>query len=195
MERVTATMVTATAPITCEVCGHPARVTLLRGYSSGQPRFQQLCLDCAEHPSDPRPAAFWTYRRTLSLAGLLMSVGALLALLALTADHIGMHGVAGFGVYQKGAVGLGLLTLLVGAVARVPLLLVGGALFAGLAAASDLLLLKYRAGFGWKQQALGLSATALLALGLLAKQRARRMDRIARREAAAERIAEGGKDS
>ncbi len=179
-------MVTASTPIMCEACGRFARVTLLCGYLAGRPRFQQLCISCAEHPPQTRTTTqFWTHRRLLSLAGLLLGVGALLAIVALLADHLGMHGVAGFGVYQKGAIGLGLLLLVLGAVSRVPLLLACGALVAALSASSDLLLLKYRAGFGWKQQAVALAAVLLLVAGLLIKQRARRIDRAARAEAAA----------
>lgn len=157
----------------CERCGAAPEYVLLTGYDArGSAVFRRWCHGCADQVDTTRVAAPDAQARTaLVLAGISLVVGLLLGGLSLVADHVGASGHPGFGIYQRTGVILGLIALAVGALARVALLEIAGLVVFAVAAFADLLMLKFRPGFGWKQQLVALLAAGLLALALTMRRR------------------------
>src|SRR5262245_15802297 len=96
----------------CARCGRPAAVTVVSEDELGQRQLRELCLECAETPQ-PRPPAS---RVLQGLApSFLIRAGAVLTLLALFADSLGIRGKHGFGWRQWAGSEAGALVLVVGA--------------------------------------------------------------------------------
>ena len=154
----------------CARCGRPAAVTLLIEDEQGQRLRQELCLECAEAPP-PAPRA---PRALLGLApSFLIRGGAVLTLLALFADALGLRGRHGFGWRQLAGSETGALVVVLGALLRSGWLTVGGLTLLALSLGADHLRVGRTPGVGWREQlALALGALAV-AVGLLWQRRLR----------------------
>lgn len=156
----------------CERCGAPARVCVLEGYVGSHPVHRHFCLDCADSayrlylensPGRVRPRLSW--------ASLFISAGLLLTALGAAADEFGVHGSAGFGWKQQGSLLVGALVVVIGALLRVELLAIAGAVLVGLAALADVFGPVGSPGVGWKQAATIFTGLAFLSAGLLTRKR------------------------
>src|SRR5262245_5849796 len=108
----------------CVRCGRPSAVTIVTEDDAGLRQTRDFCMECAE--AQPGPQAR-TGRVLLSLApSLLIRGGALLALVALLADELGIRGRRGFGWRQIAGSEAGALVLVVGAFLRSGWMTVGG---------------------------------------------------------------------
>jgi hypothetical protein len=155
----------------CVRCGRPATVTIVSDDESGQRQSRDFCIECAESQPEPRPG---TGRVLLALApSVLIRAGALLVLLALLADDLGIRGRRGFGWRQIAGSEAGALVLVVGAFLRSGWLTIGGLALLVLSLGADHLRVGRTPGAGWREMlALGLGAGAV-AVGLLWQRRRR----------------------
>jgi hypothetical protein len=146
----------------CVRCGRPAGVTIVTEDEPGQRQLREFCLECAEQQPGPRPR---TARVLLSLApSVLIRAGALLALLALFADELGIRGRRGFGWRQIAGSEAGALILVLGAFLRSGWLTISGFLLLILSLGADHLRVGRTPGTGWREQlalALGLAAVGI----------------------------------
>jgi hypothetical protein len=154
----------------CARCGRPAAVTLVGEDEQGQRQMLELCLECAETPQfQPRPA-----RALLGLApSFLIRAGAVLTLLALFADSLGIRGRHGFGWRQVAGSEAGALVLVLGAFLRSGWLTVSGLALLVLSLGADQLRVGRTPGMGWREQLALLLGGAAVALGLLWQRRLR----------------------
>jgi len=156
----------------CVGCGRPASVTVVTEDDDGGRRTQEFCLACAEKRPESRSHA--GRRALLSLApGLMIKVGAFLALLVLLADDLGISGRKGFGWRQAAGGEAGALVLVVGALLRSGWLTIGGLVLMVLSLGADELHVGDHQGMGWRAQAaLAVAAVSVLA-GLIWQRHAR----------------------
>ncbi len=155
----------------CEVCGARVELIILADYEEGRPVFRQFCLDCAEKVDEVVASnSRITHTPRLGVPGMLIFAGLLAGAIVAVADYVGVGGASGFGWYQHAGLGIGLLTLLIGALLRVDVVLVFGTLAIAIAAFSDLLVLRYQPGFGWKQQVACLVSVLLVTAGVLLRR-------------------------
>jgi hypothetical protein len=140
-------------------------VTIVTEDPPGQRQTQDFCLECAEKQPGPQPG---TGRVLLSLApSLLIRGGALLALIGLFADELGIRGRQGFGWRQIAGSEAGALVLVVGAFLRSGWLTTGGLALLVLSLGADHLRVGRTPGAGWRELlAVALGAGAV-AVGLL----------------------------
>lgn len=162
----------------CEGCGAPARVRILRGYRDGRPVRHAFCLSCAEQLGEQlAPTAYSGGRPTgrvrLSSGAVLIFGGLLVVLVGLCADYFGVGGHPGMGWLQQAGLATGLLLVGIGALLRVDVLNVAGALCVGLAALADVLGSGPSPGIGWRQQLAIGAGLALVMLGLVLRHRRR----------------------
>lgn len=162
----------STAGTACLGCGRPASVTVVTEDDDGGRRTQEFCLACAEKRPQPRSHA--GRRALLSLApGLMIKVGAVLALLVLLGDELGISGRRGFGWRQAAGGEAGALVLVVGALLRSGWVTIGGLVLMVLSLGADELRVGDHPGMGWREQAaLAVAAVSVLA-GLIWQRRVR----------------------
>jgi hypothetical protein len=148
---------------TCPDCGSAATVAVLANRDGGGTELRLLCRDCerrgAQQARDGlRPIA-------QSLARLLLYGGSLLALLAATADSLGISGRTGFGWRQIVGAELGFLAVVLGLFLRKELLATAGAFLLLLSIAADQLKVGGVPGLGWRSCTGLLCALAMIAAG------------------------------
>jgi hypothetical protein len=149
----------------CQVCGEPARVQVLTGYSSAGPLFMRLCLHCEQH--EMIGAYQPTRRRHLRAWLLIAMAGTALLTIGIFGDWLIPQRHAGFGWYQGWGVILGLASCLFGLLLGADLIaLAGGMLFCA-SVSADWFGLTQGQGIGNTQQymisaGLGRPAIALL---------------------------------
>ena len=151
----------------CEVCGRSATVHVSNvvGGVSTMRHFCEDCVDvaCIDAPNPPRQWA---------AAAVLGSIGLVVLLLSVFADWLRLGSAAGFGWYQQTGVVVGAVVLLLGAVARVPTLLILGMFACVLSILADWFAFGSAEGFGW-QQILGTALGALLIIAALIVSRSK----------------------
>jgi hypothetical protein len=169
----------------CELCGQPARVSVLQAYRDGQPLKRSFCLACAdggsrrmalsireEGPGLERDAA----RSRLGPALILVAAGLVVAVVSLVSDFAGVGTHAGFGWKQIAILIIGALMVMIGALLRIDVIGLLGTAAALLALGADLLGVSGSAGFGWKQT-VGLAAGfMLIGLGAIIRRLRRKAD-------------------
>jgi len=168
-----------TARPTCQRCGAGARVHISSPGPASTSTLSHYCLACADELdrlASVRPPS----RSRIADALVLVLVGTMVTGVSLFADSLRLGGSAGFGHNQWSGVALGGVLLLCGAATRAPLLLVAGAIVAGVSAAADYLRAD-GASFGWTQRSgvivgLTLLVVGLTLLGFRFKRRAARSD-------------------
>jgi hypothetical protein len=158
----------------CARCGRPAAVTVVSGDEPGQRQVRELCLECAETPQfQPGPG-----RALLGLApSFLIRAGAVLTLLALVADSLGVAGRHGFGWRQLAGSEAGALVLVLGAFLRSGWLTVGGLALLVLSLGADQWRVGRAPGVGWREQLALVLGGAAVAVGLLWQRRLRARSR------------------
>src|SRR5262245_14199179 len=113
------------AATACVVCGRPASVVVVTEDDLGSRTSQDFCLECAERrppvPSRAGRAALWELAPRW-----LVRIGAVIALLAVSADYLGIAGRHGFGWRQLAGGEVGTLVLVVGVLLRSGLLTLTG---------------------------------------------------------------------
>lgn len=134
----------------CDVCGGPARVHVLIGYSAGRPLRRHCCLACAPRTDALAPDAEPSRGRT-RLTSLAMGLGLLIAFSGLAKDWIFPQTTAGFGRYQWLGVLIATGVFIVGVAARADVVAIGALLLVGGALLADLIGQTATPGFGWKQ--------------------------------------------
>jgi hypothetical protein len=156
----------------CQICGLTARVHILVGYESGKPKMNEFCISCATHRSHSREAAQTESRERIRFGSVLIIFGALLAVVGAFGALVGVSGHEGFGWYQRLGVGVGALVAICGALLRVELLALSGAIVAGLSAGVDFVSTQGSQSGEWL--AFGLSCVGLFSMlaGLLVARRA-----------------------
>jgi hypothetical protein len=150
----------------CASCGRPASVTFVVEDDWGSRSSQAFCLECAEKRPPMRSHAG---RALLAAAAprWLIRIGAAIALLALSADYLGIAGKQGFGWRQLAGGEVGTLVLIVGVLLRSGVTTLVGLVLMALSLGADLLRVGHSPGIGWRQQ-LALPIAALsVAAGLL----------------------------
>lgn len=147
----------------CVSCGRPASVTIVVEDDWGSSSAQAFCLECAEKRPPPRSHAGLAALAALA-PWLLIRVGAAIALLAVTADYLGIAGQQGFGWRQLAGGEAGTLALVVGVLLRSGLMTLVGLVLITLSLGADILRLGHSPGIGWRQQlALPLAAVCVAA--------------------------------
>jgi hypothetical protein len=149
----------------CERCQSVARVTILEGYENNQPVRRRLCMACADEAFDRGAGRRGLWQGKLSFRAVLLLAGGVLALLGALADVFGHHGAAGFGCYQLAAVSVGGLFVVIGALLRIDLLVLPGAILFALGVLADAFGRVGTPGLGWRQQTLIVLGAVLLLLG------------------------------
>ena len=129
------------------------------------PVTRRLCLACVDQEK-PRAGTHHAAadHRLLHTGTLLIVVGVLLAIASTSVDYVGITGSPGIGGYQLLGLGAGAICVLFGAMLRIEVLAVTGALAFGLAVCADLLGVAGSQGVGWKEQC-GYLVAALLVVG------------------------------
>ncbi len=157
-------------PFTCERCGAPALVFIGHDPDHGNV-IRDFCLDCADDFDAERR------RRGRGLHGpaLVICLGLTLLLLSVFADALAIGKSGGLGWKQHAGVIIGGCLTLMGAVLRVPTVLLMGIEVAGLSLCADRLELGLQAGFG-PDQLLGSVMGALIVLVGVAASRYRRKE-------------------
>lgn len=159
----------------CSGCKAPARVHILRGYSSGAPLIVRLCLACANREAESRAIADVDVRRRVGMGSLLVFLGTLLALSGSMSAFFQLPSHAGFGWIQTFGVGLGAFLAVCGGLLKIDLLAVAGAFLVGLMAGLDWLDMREHQQ-NWIHQAgacCGL-ASMLIGLGILRRRNEKR---------------------
>lgn len=151
-------------PARCPNCGSDALVTVLSDDGSGGKQLRRSCPDCRARDADRSRAEL--RRVQAGLAKLLVTAGALLALLTATADNLAISGRAGFGWRQITGVELGFLAMVLGLFLRQALLGVAGLFLFLLSIGADLLQVGHVPGLGWRSHLGFVVATAMLAAGI-----------------------------
>lgn len=155
----------------CAVCRQAARVRILETYVAGRPVIRHFCFECADRYFGQLSRQEPPVARRASLGALMILAGILLGLLAIVADHLGIHGNPGFGWYKQTGLVTGSLLICLAAVWRIDIIGVLGILMLGLAAGANLLGLAGRDGFGWKQQMAMAAGLVLVVAGTLIRRR------------------------
>jgi len=157
----------------CVRCGHPASVTVVAEDDDGRRTAQEFCLACAEKRPQPRSHA--GRQALLSLVpGLMIKLGAVLAVLVFFADELGISGKRGFGWRQWAGGEIGALVLVVGALLRSGWVTIGGLALMILSLGADDLRVGHSPGMGWREQAALAVAAVSVIVGLVWQRRIRR---------------------
>lgn len=135
---------------TCDVCGAPARVHVLIGYSAGRPLRRHCCLACAPRTDVPGTEAEPSRGRTRPTS-LAMGLGLLIAMSGLLKDWVFPHTTAGFGRYQWSALLLAIGAFVVGVAARADVVAIGSLMLVAATLLADLIGQTASPGLGWKQ--------------------------------------------
>ena len=147
----------------CEQCGAPANVHIT-DLAAGVPGMRHLCRQCADdaHSGVDRV----TERGRSALAAVIIAVGLYIVALSTLADILEFGGSAGFGSVQSAGLIVAGIILLLGAIAKAPVLLIIGLITGVIDLLADWLAFGSSPGFGWQQKmgtALGL---ALILVGV-----------------------------
>jgi hypothetical protein len=162
-----------TAAASCASCGRPASVTIVVEDDWGSRTGRALCLECAEKQPLPRSHAGRAALAALA-PRLLIGIGAAIAVLAVTADHLGISGQRGFGWRQLAGGEVGTLLLVVGVLLRSGVATLAGLLVIVLSLGADLLRVGHSPGIGWRQQLALPLAAVCVAAGLVWRRLQRR---------------------
>jgi hypothetical protein len=155
----------------CTRCGQPASVTVVSEDELGERQVREFCLECAETQPQPRPKTGWAL---LALApSMLIRGGALLALLALVADELGIRGKHGFGWRQIAGGEAGALVLVLGAFLRSGWLTISGVALLILSLGADHLRVGRTPGTGWRELLALAVGIAAVGIGLFWQRRLR----------------------
>ena len=154
------------APV-CEECGASANIHR-SNIIAGVPTMHHFCPDCADLPHTDESDG----PRRWGMAAVLGSVGMVVLSLSVFADWLRFGGATGFGWRQEGGAVIGALLLLLGAVARVPALLIIGLITCLLSILADWCAFGSNEGFGW-QQMLGTMLGACLMIAALVASRSK----------------------
>ena len=157
----------------CELCGRPARVRTLIGYREGAPLMRIFCLGCADTVPARGFAGGTTDRTRVAMRNFLVAAGIFVMLVGALGDHLGIHASPGFGWYQRAGLVLGTLLLACGALLRIDLMALVGAMVFALSAGADWLGIAGSDGFGWKQDGAILGGFLIALVGLALERRAR----------------------
>ncbi len=130
----------------CEICGVPAVVHINDQASEGA-TMRHLCFQCA----DREDMSSATRTRRLNFGAVLAAVGLMLLVISLLADVLAFGDAEGFGWQQLSGVALAGILVLVGAVMRIPTLLVAGLIGVVMTILADWLAFGSAEGFGWRQ--------------------------------------------
>ena len=150
----------------CASCGRPASVTIVVEDEWGSRSSQEFCLECAEKQPPPRSHLGRVALSTLA-PWLLIRLGAAIALLAVTADYLGIAGQRGFGWRQLAGGEVGTLVLVVGVLLRSGLTTLVGLVLITLSLGADLLRVGHSPGIGWRQELALPLAAVCVAAGLI----------------------------
>jgi hypothetical protein len=152
----------------CEQCGAPQRVAILVGYADGGPVRRSLCLECADAADAGRVSgSVGPTRRRPTMGSLLIATGLLVTLFGIVVDLFGVQTNAGFGLKQQAGLLVGALVVTLGAVLRIDILAVSGAILLGLAGLADLCEEVGTPGLGWQQGGAILTGLGFFLAGLL----------------------------
>lgn len=152
----------------CDVCGEPA-YTHISNMVGGQLQMRHLCDACTDlHNAQLVPGQ----RR--SEGSILILIGLFVITLSILADWCAFGSSAGFGWRQAAGVGLAALMFLLGAVIRVPGLIITGVLAGLLALLADWLGFGNTPGFGWQQRIGTVLGLAMLLAGLIVTRSTRK---------------------
>jgi hypothetical protein len=149
----------------CERCGAPALVSITSELGASA-SVRHLCLACADSEECVPEAD-----RTLNYSAVLISIGAVVALLSGAADYLGAGRVSGFGWKQDAGILAAGVIVFLSTLLRIPTLFAIGALGGILAALADMLKFGREPGFGWDQGLGVLLGVILIAAGLLEAHR------------------------
>jgi hypothetical protein len=146
----------------CPVCGRESLVTVVSDEGNGHLR--QFCQECDARKN-------WTERYgpryiAAGVSRILTYAGILLAILALTADHLSISGKTGFGWRQITGTEVGFLCVLFGMLLRRGVLGTFGLFVMVLSLGADLWRVGHVPGLGWRKQTALVIATLLLGGGL-----------------------------
>lgn len=156
----------------CAACGQPARVQVLEGYASGKPVRWRLCLSCVDSQYERYlRAGAEIGRPRLSISSGLLFAGALLALLGVSADQMTPLDANGFGWRQWSGLLTGVLFITLGAMLRVDIVGIAGAVLSAVAILANYLGHDYSPGIGWKQALAIIVGFGFVATGLKLRKR------------------------
>ncbi len=159
----------------CQTCGQPVRVRILRGYRRGKPILEHFCFKCADELQRTIQTTIdESGRQRLSIGALLVFVGLFVGIIGVSGDYLGIEGHSGIGWYQQMGIVLATVLVVVGSVFRVDALVVVGIVVLGLSIFSDVLGLTSAPGIGWKQQLAASIGIAIALTGILLKRYVRR---------------------
>ncbi len=156
-------------------CGSKSRVRVLTGYADRHPRYEDLCLLCADRDPQSHPEIVGISDRAREHGVfLLLLFGLGLGILGVIADHLGISGHKGFGFYQITGVIIGAVCVVTGTMLRVDTLSLSGAVVFAVSLCADLVGIGGSPGMGNKQLAVILVALLLITIGITLHFRARR---------------------
>src|SRR5688500_9557370 len=116
----------------CIVCGEPSLVRVLAGYTNGEPVFRSYCVRCAAgEDAGPNEIVYSQVPR------MLVWTGALIGVVSVSADFLGLRAHEGFGWRQFAGAEAGVLCMVLGAFFRVAPLSLAGATVVALSVGSD----------------------------------------------------------
>ncbi len=141
---------------------------VLTRYQAGEPVFRRYCLRCAAGPDGGAGEMVYSY-----VPRVLVWTGAIIGVLSVSADFLGLTAHQGFGWRQLAGAEAGVLGMVLGAFFRIAVLSLAGACLFALSVGSDQIDLGHSWGIGWRQTAAALIALALVGLGLWLQRRAR----------------------
>ncbi len=158
----------------CQTCGQPVRVRILKGYTGGKPMLEHFCSKCADEAQVTiRTTLDESAKQRLSIGALLIFAGLFVGIIGVFGDYLGIEGHSGFGWHQQVGIVLATVFVLVGSLFRVDTLAVVGVVAFGLSVFADLFGLTSAPGIGWKQQLATSIGIAIVLTGILLKRRAR----------------------
>lgn len=159
----------------CCRCGSEPRVRVLTGYVNRDPQYEDLCLICADRDPQSYPDMIGTGDRARQHGVfLLLLFGLSLGILGVLADHLGISGNTGFGLYQVLGVIIGAVCVLTGTMLRVHALSLSGAVLFAVSLCADLVGIGGTPGMGIKQLTVIFVAIVLIAIGITLHYRFRR---------------------
>ena len=151
----------------CDVCGAPA-ITHISNIVRGKLQMRHFCATCTD-ALDAVPVS----GRRRGQGSILILMGSFVAILSLFADWFAFGRSAGFGWRQMMGMGLAGLIFLLGAIIRVPALIITGAAMGMLTLLADQLGFGSNPGFGWHQRIGTVIGLTMILAGLLVARQKR----------------------